>query len=316
MIDGNKLARAGIPYIGIDYDDMDCQEFVEQCLRDCGLNMNLAGSNAWYREVMKNGVVMTPEECVSKLGTVPPGAFLFIHAYDGGEEKRGYHDGLGNASHIGLVTGFGEGAIHSSSSRGCVCESKFKGKTIKGGWNMVGLYNKIAFDYGNAPSPVATPVEPIAVKKFVFAEEGKTVNMRIKPYLNASLVDKVPIGSAVEYKKESGAWSYIKYNNKYGWMMSCYLVDEINNIQEKPNEQVQESQEQEPVQEAGEELTVYSENGKYVKLRAKPSTSCNLYDDVPCGATVTLVSAGTEWCKVNHGKRKGWYMMTKFLTRG
>ena len=146
MIDGNKLGAVGFEKLGTPYREMDCQAFIEWCLRQCGLKKDLAGSNAWYREVMKNGTVMTPEECVKQLGKVPAGAFLFIHAFDGGEEKRGYRDGLGNASHIGIVTGKGEGAIHSSSSRGCVAESRFRGKTIRGGWNRVGLWNKVRYE--------------------------------------------------------------------------------------------------------------------------------------------------------------------------
>ena len=146
MIDGNKLGTVGFEKLGTPYRKMDCQAFIEWCLRQCGLKKDLAGSNAWYREVMKNGAVMTPEECVKQLGKVPAGAFLFIHAFDGGEEKRGYRDGLGNASHIGIATGKGEGAIHSSSSRGCVAESSFRGKSIRGGWNRVGLWNKVRYE--------------------------------------------------------------------------------------------------------------------------------------------------------------------------
>ena len=160
-VDGKQLAEVGFEKIGTPYSEMDCQAFIEWCLRKCGVNKDLAGSNAWYRECIKNGAVMTPEECVAQLGSVPQGAFLFIHAYDGGEEKRGYHDGLGNASHIGICTGKkGKGAIHSSQSKGCVCESAFKGKAINGGWNMVGLWTAaIAFDYvdgGLSPSPSST----------------------------------------------------------------------------------------------------------------------------------------------------------------
>ena len=99
--------------------------------------------------------MLTPEECVREFGCVPRGAILFNHAYDGGEEKRGYHDGKGNASHMGISTyPKGEGAIASSASRGKVAESKFKEKSIPGGWNMVGLYDQIIFDYGVAPDPV------------------------------------------------------------------------------------------------------------------------------------------------------------------
>ena len=136
MINGKALAEAGFSYLGVSYSKMDCQAFVEQCLRDCGLEKNLAGSNAWFREVRNHGTIMTPEECVRQLGTVPPGAFLFILEQDGGEPAKYRPDGLGNASHIGIVTGRSEGAIHSSASRGCVAESKFRNKTISGGWNM------------------------------------------------------------------------------------------------------------------------------------------------------------------------------------
>ena len=152
MIDGNKLGAVGFEKLGTPYREMDCQAFIEWCLRQCGLKKDLAGSNAWYREVMKNGTMMTPEECVKQLGKVPAGAFLFIHAFDGGEEKRGYRDGLGNASHIGIVTGKGEGAIHSSSSRGCVAESRFRGKSIRGGWNRVGLWNKVRYEGCETPA--------------------------------------------------------------------------------------------------------------------------------------------------------------------
>ena len=34
---------------------MDCQKFVEKCMADVGLKMDLTGSNAWYREFMKKG---------------------------------------------------------------------------------------------------------------------------------------------------------------------------------------------------------------------------------------------------------------------
>ena len=158
MIDGNRLAVVGFEKLGTPYRKMDCQAFVEWCLRQCGLKKDLAGSNAWYREVMRNGWVGTPEACMKQFGKVPAGAFLFIHASDGGEERRGYRDGLGNASHIGIVTGKGEGAIHSSSSRGCVAESRFRNKTVpNGGWNRVGLWNQVAYDYGekrNGENPI------------------------------------------------------------------------------------------------------------------------------------------------------------------
>ena len=94
MVDGNRLGDVGFKYLGIPYKEMDCQAFVEKCLSDCGERKNLAGSNAWFREVMNHGAIMTPEECVKQLGKVPTGAFLFILKNDGGEpgKTRGVHN--------------------------------------------------------------------------------------------------------------------------------------------------------------------------------------------------------------------------------
>ena len=136
MATAKQLAKSGCPYLGQLYSNMDCQGFVEKALSDIGIKLDLKGSNAWFRKMTWTG---SPEECKKKFGCIPDGAFLFIHAFDGGEEKRGYHDGLGNASHIGICTNmtgqemidiavengntkavnynFGDGAIHSSSSR-------------------------------------------------------------------------------------------------------------------------------------------------------------------------------------------------------
>ena len=117
MVDGNKLGDVGFQRIGTPYSEMDCQAFVERVMRDCGLKMDLGGSNSWYREVMKHGWVGTPEECKKIFGVIPKGALLFIHAFDGKEPEKYRKDGKGNAKHIGYKTGRGKGAMNSSSTK-------------------------------------------------------------------------------------------------------------------------------------------------------------------------------------------------------
>lgn len=235
MVDGNRLGDVGFKYLGVPYSTMDCQAFVEQCLRDCGLNMNLAGSNAWYREVMSHGAVMTPEECVRQLGCVPAGAFLFILEHDGKEPEKYKPDGLGNASHIGICTiPRGEGAIHSSASKGCVCESKFAGKTIKnGGWNMVGLYDKVAYDYGGKPEPEPAPTpepepspapEPQTMTAEVWAANGSPVNLRKRPSKLGALVERIKVGEQVEVMEYGDTWCKVRWRNKTGYMMTEFLI--------------------------------------------------------------------------------------------
>lgn len=65
----------------------------------------------------------------------------------------------------------------------------------------------------------------------------------------------------------------------------------------------------------GDTAIVTAEHGKWVKMRKEPSTSCRLYDEVPVGAKVTVVTPGYDWTEINYGKRKGWFMMTKFLKK-
>ncbi len=230
MIDGKQLGTVGFAKIGTPYSEMDCQAFVEWCIAQCGEKIDLRGSNAWYRECIKNGAVMSPEECVRELGTVPAGAFLFIHAYDGGEEKVGYHDGLGNASHIGLVTGQGQGAIHSSSSKGCVCESKFQNKTIpNGGWNMVGLWNHVSYDYGPGPSPTPTPTPTPTppAKEFAMVSSGGNgpVNTRKGPGKSypQSMAGKLAEGTIVEVLKHKDGWANICCIDKNGAVWYCWM---------------------------------------------------------------------------------------------
>lgn len=235
-----KLAAAGFKYIGRSYQEMDCQTFFEKCLQDAGITEDLKGSNAWYRKIRKEGWVGTPEECKVRFGSVPKGAVLFIHVYDGGEEKKGYHDGLGNAKHIGIKTGTGEGAIHSSESRGGVFESKFKDKTIpNGGWNCVGLWPELT--YGEK-------------------------------------IDKLLAGGSGEGQKGT-----------------------------------------DPEDEGGdtvETAVVWSAKGTPVHMRASntPGTAgYRLYDDIPVGTSAEVLEHGDKWCRVNCGRRKGWYIMTEFL---
>ena len=229
-----EFSRTGDQFLGRPYAEMDCQEFVERCLEQVGCVMDLKGSNAWFRKVQAEGWTGSPEECVREFGSVPKGAFLFIHAFDGGEERRGYHDGKGNASHIGIKTGRGKGAIHSSSSRGCVAESEFHNKTIRnGGWNMVGLWNRM--DYGKTVNWVLehsgtghTQPEQKEEQKHmtvtVMSPNGGPVNLRKAAGRRAPLVDRILPGTDAELLGSDGEWSRIRVAGRTGWMMTEFLV--------------------------------------------------------------------------------------------
>ena len=235
--DAVSFSWAGDKYIGTPYSKMDCQAFVEKCMADVGLHMDLGGSNSWYREIMKHGWTGTPEDCMKTFGQIPKGAIIFImEPVSASTPEKFRKDGIGDVTHMGIKTGRNDGAIHSSSSRGCVATSVFKDKTIRnGGWNRVGLYNKFTY--------------------------GKSIDW----YLDhgGSSPPDDPDG-----KKE----------------------EEVVPLQAK----------------------VVAQSGNTVKLRQKPSTSCNMYWDIPVGTEVMVTDYGPEWSKVVAGGLTG-YMMTEFL---
>lgn len=207
--------------VGTPYSTMDCQAFIEACLRSVGINQNLPGSNAWYR---KMDWVGTPEECKKHFGIIPKGAFLFIlEPVDEGTPGKYRDDGIGDATHIGLYTGDGLGAIHSSSSKGQVCESKFNGKTIKnGGWNRVGLWTS-RLEYSGIKENQESSDEPMGVA-VVTASSGSSVRLRAKPSRSCSVYWYVPIGSTVTTSGTDGDWTQCEYNGRTGWMLSEFLA--------------------------------------------------------------------------------------------
>lgn len=220
-----EMAKAGLKYMGTPYDSMDCQEFVEACLKDIGLPVDKAGSNTWYRTMTWTG---SPEECKKRFGRIPVGAFLFILEHDGKEPKQYLKDGIGNASHMGIKTNTESGAIHSSSTRGIVTESVFKDKTIpNGGWNRVGLWAVLLYGSDIDSQLIGTGNESVEVNAMkaakVTAPSGSTVNMWKEAKRNSGLVDRIPIGTEVLVMQDKGEWMEILKGSKQGWMLSNYL---------------------------------------------------------------------------------------------
>lgn len=93
-------------YTGVPYSKLDCQAFVEEVLKDCGVrkpdgtSYNWKGSNSMWRNALKwKGTIA---DCMTEFGCIPIGAWVFIVKHDGGEKDRGYNDNEGNASHVGI----------------------------------------------------------------------------------------------------------------------------------------------------------------------------------------------------------------------
>ena len=102
--------QAKLPkYEKLKYSDVDCQAFCELVLKDIGIRQpngavyNWKGSNDMARNACS--WIGTKEECIKKFGYIPVGAWTFMWDNTGNEKQRGYYDGKGNYSHIGIFVG-------------------------------------------------------------------------------------------------------------------------------------------------------------------------------------------------------------------
>lgn len=143
---GQDIAKQAVTgcYVGAPYRKWDCQAFVEQVLQDAGLRKpggglyNWKGSNSMWRNHLSWRGSIT--ECKNRFGKIPVGALVFIVRNDGGEVARGYHDNLGNASHVGLYIGTSPNPVMDSQPTGGVQLRKLNQFT------HVGLLDMIEYD--------------------------------------------------------------------------------------------------------------------------------------------------------------------------
>ena len=319
MLSISKLNESALECLGWPYESpgtndqngIDCSGLFVKMYRDQGAKI-YHGSNTIYHEYCSETGKLT------SVNQLQAGMAVFkLKAWtDADKGNKWYGKDPGNLSHIGYVLSVNPlQIIHASSAAGEVTIDTKLGK-----WAQWGKLKDV--DYGSDPGPSPSPdpgpsPEPEPSKiMYAYAENGKPINLRAKASTKAALVDQVPVGDSVTWLKEDGAgWAYVQWKRKKGWMLECFLVEEMPGPSPDPDPDPGPEPEPDP-DPSGEILTVWAENEKPVKLRAKPSTSCKLYDEVPCNSEVELVKYGEEWCKVNYKNRKGWYMMTKFLGRG
>jgi len=321
MLDLNKMIDSAHECIGWPYESpgtndkngIDCSGMFVKMYRDQGAKI-YHGSNTIFREYCSETGKITSAKDLQ----VGMAVFKCKPWTDADKGNKWYGTEPGNLSHIGFVT-----SVNPLEITHCTSPVAKTDSTI-GKWAYWGKLKDV--DYGGSPSPEPGPdPEPTPVTKtmYVTTPDGKSANIRRKASKQAALVERVPYGASVTWTKDNGkGWAYVKYHGFVGWMMEDFLTEDVPGPAPSPEPYP------EPVPDPDphiliEDATVWSENGKPVHMRAQPTTSCKLYDDVPVGAMVCVDayncvtdSKGNQWTKVSYGRRKGWYIMTKFLSLG
>jgi len=321
MLDLNKMIDSAHECIGWPYESpgtndkngIDCSGMFVKMYREQGAKI-YHGSNTIFREYCSETGKITSAKDLQ----VGMAVFKCKPWTDADKGNKWYGTEPGNLSHIGFVTSVNPLEITHCTSPVAKTDSSI------GKWAYWGKLKDV--DYGGSPSPEPGPdPEPTPVTKtmYVTTPDGKSANIRRKASKQAALVEHVPYGASVTWTKNNGkGWAYVKYHGFVGWMMEDFLTEDVPGPAPSPEP------DPEPVPDPDppiliEDATVWSENGKPVHMRAQPTTSCKLYDDVPVGAMVCVDayncvtdSKGNQWTKVSYGRRKGWYIMTKFLSLG
>lgn len=321
MLDLNKMIDSAHECIGWPYESpgtndkngIDCSGMFVKMYRDQGAKI-YHGCNTIFREYCSETGKITSAKDLQ----VGMAVFKCKPWTDADKGNKWYGTEPGNLSHIGFVTSVNPLEITHCTSPVAKTDSSI------GKWAYWGKLKDV--DYGGSPSPEPGPdPEPTPVTKtmYVTTPDGKSANIRRKASKQAALVEHVPYGASVTWTKNNGkGWAYVKYHGFVGWMMEDFLTEDVPGPAPSPEP------DPEPVPDPDppiliEDATVWSENGKPVHMRAQPTTSCKLYDDVPVGAMVCVDayncvtdSKGNQWTKVSYGRRKGWYIMTKFLSLG
>lgn len=164
MITGQHIAETAINsgLIGTPYSKMDCQAFVEEVLKRAGLHIiNYRGSNHMWRDLVYD------RESTKGGKPVPAGALAFIVRFDGGEKKRGYHDDMGNATHVAIA--LGDGTVMESTSGGVQISSISR-------FTDYGLIHDVDYDHEDPQQSVSDSDSKIAILRGCIAS--------IREYLN------------------------------------------------------------------------------------------------------------------------------------
>ena len=229
----NQVARAATlaAHVGYTYDELDCQAFVEHCVRQAGGRMDYLGTNDMARRAAWLG---TLDEARAQGRLVPGAGLLIREATEANLPARYAGDGLGDFSHVGLYVG--ENAltdtdkngrrracdvVHSSATMGRVA-----GSTLQNGWTHALWFSEIDYrtDTKSAEGDDAYRETRCAT---VISQDGNPVKLRSTPSTDKPYLAKVPVSTAVEVMQDAQGWAQVRLSSgQVGYMMTKFLAFE------------------------------------------------------------------------------------------
>lgn len=177
-------------------------------------------------------------------------------------------------------------------------------------WSRVKYGDKVGYvmtkflaDTTATPAP-STPAPGNTLQCYgkVTTANGGGLNMRSGPATTYGRIASIKNGGVVEVYDKGAAWSRIKYNGTFGYVMSQYLTFSAERPSENPD----------PVIPSGAKAQVTTTAGS-LNMRAGMGKTYAVVTQIPQKAYVEVLTYGPSWCYVSYNGLKG-YVMTTYLT--
>ncbi len=138
---------------------------------------------------------------------------------------------------------------------------------------------------------------------WVRTPNGGNVNLRSGPSTSYSVVGSASNGSRIKVLQQGTGFSRVSVGERTGFLSNQYISDSSSSpVKPLP-----------PVTDQGY-CIVRNSYSSYVNLRASASTEAKVLEKGMNGTRYTMITAGSEWCRVlNPSTGREGYMMTRYL---
>lgn len=232
--------------------------------------------------------------------------FVQINGYSGGETAY-IRTNNGGKLNLRSAPGYSGSSIIGQYPNGTQVSVLLKGRAHAGStFYKVRIQGTVGYvdasflstsgSYPPDPYYPPAPPQPAAQGTAVVhnPRSNQVLNLRALPSTSARVIAQYKNGVKFQVIEAGEKWCkvYGASSGNIGYMLTKYL--KLSGVSNHPTKKV------------------YNGNS-YVNLRSKPSKSSGMvYQQVPSGATVTVLTPGDQWTQVRYGKTTG-YMMTRFL---
>ena len=180
------------------------------------------------------------------------------------------------------------------------------GKTVtvlgeEGNWSKVRVDGRVGWVMTIFLSETDPLLKPEA-ERYIVSPNSMAVNVREEATRSSKVSDRLVTGTKVEVLEVYEEWAKILVveTGKTGYVQKTFLIPDNPYTEEE-------------ISTTGRTVYVISEGGGDVNVREKPDIKSDLVGRLPSGTEVILISAGTEWSKIDSGKITG-YVQNIFLS--